>query len=72
VSRLPRAAIRAAALGLALGCQTHAEPAERCQERPDGGSVEIECEPDPSAGWSDQALDEAEESMEERRPGGRR
>ena len=50
----------------------HAQPAEPCRERPAGGPVEIECQPDPNARWSDEALDEAEESMEERRPGGRR
>ena len=72
MSRLPRATFRAAALGLALGCQTHAEPADRCEERPAGSSVEIECGPAPNAGWSHDALEEAEESMEERRPGGRR
>jgi hypothetical protein len=72
VSRLARAAISAAALGLALGCQTRAEPAERCREHGAGSSVDVVCEPDPSAGWSDEALEEAEESMEERRPGGRR
>jgi hypothetical protein len=72
VSRLPRAAIRATALGLALGCQTHAEPADRCEERAGGSSVEIECSPAPNSGWSRDALEEAEESMEERRPGGRR
>ena len=72
MSRLPRTAIRAAALALALGCQTHAGSVEPCRERQSGSPVEIECQPDPNARWSDEALDEAEESMEERRPGGRR
>jgi hypothetical protein len=72
VSPLPRAAIWAAALGLAFGCRTQAGPTERCSERRAGASVEVECEPDPNAAWSREALDEAQDSMEERRPGGRR
>jgi hypothetical protein len=72
VNRLPRAAILATALGLALGCQTRAERASGCSQRQAGASLEVECEPDPNAQWSREALDEAEESMEERRPGGRR
>jgi len=72
VSRLPRAAICAFAVGLALGCRSHPEPASRCQSREAGASLEVDCEDDPNAAWSREALEEAEESMEERRPGGRR
>jgi hypothetical protein len=72
VDRVPRLALCALALGAGLGCQTAPEPAGACRERAEGASVEIDCESDPSQTWSRDALDEAQESMEERRPGGRR
>ena len=56
-------------LGAVFGCET--APEETCRTRPDGSGVAVDCEPAPGADWRDDALDEAEEGMERRGPGGR-
>lgn len=56
-----------------LGCATPApeEQPAGCTVRPGESQVEIECAPAPDAAWSEEALDEAEQGMEQRSPGGR-
>ena len=54
---------------LALGCQS--APDQECSTRPGEPGYEIDCAPTPGADWGDRALDEAEEGMERRGPGGR-
>ena len=52
-----------------LGCAGLPEDEDRCRARPGESSVDFDCTT--ADGWSDEALDEAEEDMERRRPSGR-
>jgi len=53
----------------ALGCESR--PEEGCKARPGEPGYEFDCEPAAGADWQEGALDEAEEGMERRGPGGR-
>ena len=65
--RLERSLPAALLLLLALGCES--PPEDRCRTASGAGSVDIDCS-DGSA-WEDEALEEADEGMERRSPGGR-
>lgn len=58
-----------ASILLTVGCQS--PPEERCAVRPGEASLEIDCARQESDEWADRALDEAQEDMERRGPGGR-
>jgi hypothetical protein len=62
-----------ATLPLACATPPEREPAAGCSTGDAESQLEIECaRPEEEAeGWSEEALDEAREGMEERRPGGR-
>lgn len=52
-----------------LGCES--PPEERCKGVPGESGIDFDCEPGDAAGWQNRRIDEAEEGMEERGPGGR-
>jgi len=59
----------AALLLVGLGCES--PPEDRCRSVPGGAGVELECESPSDGSWQDGALEEADEGMEQRGPGGR-
>jgi hypothetical protein len=52
-----------------LGCES--PPEERCKGVPGESGIDFDCEPSDDDRWQDRRLEEAEEGMEERRPGSR-
>ncbi len=52
-----------------LGCES--PPEERCQGVPSESGVDFDCQPADNDAWQDRVLDEADEGMERRAPGGR-
>jgi hypothetical protein len=60
-----------AVLPLACAAPPQQEAADACATRDAESQPEIECAPPQEDGWSEEALGEAREGMEERRPGGR-
>ena len=64
---ITRSLLAAALLLGTLACES--PPEERCRTSSGDGSVDIDCS-DGDA-WEDRALEEADEGMERRAPGGR-